>query len=45
MSELVESRSESQDAGEFDLERDEVRMLDYDPDAEIRLVAAALYPY
>ena len=30
---------------DFDLERDEVRLLDYDPDAEIRLVAAALYPY
>lgn len=30
---------------DFDLERDEVRLLDFDPDAEIKLVAAALYPY
>ncbi len=45
MSEMVESEREVTDHREFDLERDEVRMLDHDPDAEIRLVAAALYPY
>ncbi len=33
------------DGGEFDLESDEVRLLDSDPDAEVRIVAAALYPY
>ncbi len=45
MNEMVAGESVSADGREFDLERDEVRMLDYDPDAEIRLVAAVLYPY
>ena len=45
MNEMVESESAPLDASDFDLDRDEVEMLDYDPDAEIRLVAAALYPY
>jgi len=45
MNELVEGEGAPLDGGDFDLERDEVEMLDYDPDAEIRLVAAALYPY
>lgn len=45
MDEMVAGESVSADDREFDLQRDEVRMLDYDPDAEIRLVAAALYPY
>ena len=30
---------------EYDGERDEVKLLDWDADAEIRVVAAALYPY
>ena len=29
----------------FDINRDEVRLVDHDPDAEIRIAAAALYPY
>ena len=29
----------------FDINRDEVRLVDFDPDAEIRIAAAALYPY
>ena len=29
----------------FDINRDEVRLIDHDPDAEIRVAAAALYPY
>ncbi|MXZ02399.1 MAG: thymidylate synthase [Chloroflexi bacterium] len=45
MGEIVESELKAADGREFDLERDEVRLLDYDPDTEIRLVAAALYPY
>ena len=45
MHELVGHERDLEDAQDFDLELDEVRMLDYDPDAEIRLVAAALYPY
>ena len=45
MNELVGDEREVEDAWEFDLERDEVRLLDYDPDAEIKVVAAALYPY
>ncbi len=45
MAEMVESEHEATDGRDFDLERDEVRLLDHDPDAEIRLVAAALYPY
>ena len=30
---------------EYDVARDEVKLLDWDADAEIRVVAAALYPY
>ena len=30
---------------DFDLDRDEVRLVDWDPDAETRIVAAAMYPY
>ncbi len=45
MNELVEGEGAPLDGSDFDLERDEVTMLDYDPDAEVRLVAAALYPY
>ena len=30
---------------DFDVDRDEVRLLDWDRDAEVRIVAAALYPY
>ena len=30
---------------DFDLERDEVRLVDWDADAEVRVVAASLYPY
>ena len=45
MSEIIKDEREPEDSREFDLERDEVRMLDHDPDAEIKLVAAALYPY
>ena len=45
MNEFVADEAALDGGREFDLERDEVRMLDYDPDAEIRLVAAALYPY
>ena len=45
MNELVEGEGAPLDGGDFDLERDEVTMLDYDPDAEVRLVAAALYSY
>ena len=45
MGEMAESELKAADGREFDLERDEVRLLDYDPDTEIRLVAAALYPY
>ena len=45
MDELVAYEGLLGGARDFDLERDEVRLLDYDPDAEIRLVAAALYPY
>ena len=45
MDELVGDERDLEDAPEFDLDRDEVRLLDYDPDAEIRIVAAALYPY
>ena len=45
MAEMVESEHEATDGRDFDLERDEVRLLDHDPGAEIRLVAAALYPY
>ena len=33
------------DEHEFDIEHDEVKLLDWDEDAEIRVVAAALYPY
>ena len=29
----------------FDINQDEVRLVDHDPDAEIRIAAAALYPY
>ena len=45
MSEIIKDEREPEDSREFDLERDEVRMLDHDPDAEIKLIAAALYPY
>ena len=45
MDEMIECERVLDGAREFDLARDEVRMLDYDPDAEVRLVAAALYPY
>lgn len=45
MDALAEEEVETRDAREFDLERDEVRLLDWDPDAEVRVVAAALYPY
>ena len=45
MNELVGDEGDLEDARGFDLERDEVRLLDYDPDAEIRIIAAALYPY
>ncbi len=45
MGELIGDEGEAGDGRDFDLELDEVRMLDYDPDAEIRLVAAVLYPY
>ena len=33
------------DEHEYDGERDEVKLLDWDADAEIRVVAAALYPF
>ena len=29
----------------FDTNQDEVRLVDYDPDAELRITASALYPY
>ena len=29
----------------FDINQDEVRLVDHDPDAEIRIAAASLYPY
>lgn len=45
MNEMTDDEREPGDARDFDLERDEVRLLDHDPDAEIKLVAAALYPY
>ncbi len=45
MVELVAGEAAEDVSRDFDLERDEVRLLDYDPDAEIRLVAASLYPY
>ena len=45
MNDLIADEGALDGARDFDLERDEVRLLDYDPDAEIRLVAAALYPY
>lgn len=45
MDEIVSVDSMPNGTRDFDLERDEVRLLDYDPDAEIRLVAAAMYPY
>ncbi len=45
MDALAEEEMGIEDAPEFDLDRDEVRLLDWDPDAEIRIVAAALYPY
>lgn len=45
MDALAEEEMGTGDAQEFDLDRDEVRLLDWDPDAEIRIVAAALYPY
>ena len=35
----------SDEGRDFDIDRDEVRLLDSDPDAEVRVVAAALYPY
>ena len=45
MDALASEGSGSVAAKEFDLDRDEVRLLDWDPDAEVRIVAAALYPY
>ncbi len=30
---------------EFDVERDEVQLVEWDPDAELRIIAGALYPY
>ncbi len=30
---------------EFDIERDEVKLLEWDDDAEVRIAAAAMYPY
>ncbi len=45
MDALAEEEMGTGDATEFDLDRDEVRLLDWDPDAEVRIVAAALYPY
>ena len=35
----------SEDVREFDIEQDEVKLLDWDADAEVKVAAAAMYPY
>ena len=34
-----------EDEREFDIERDEVKLLEWDGDAEVKIAAAAMYPY
>ena len=46
MTDLVDDLELSSEvASDFDIDRDEVRLLNHDPDAEIRIAVAALYPY
>ena len=45
MNSIANEVPDSDSTKEFDMDRDEVRLVDWDDEAEVRIVAAALYPY
>ncbi len=45
MNSLVDELQHSDVGSSYDIQKDEVRLVDWDEEAEVKIVAAALYPY